>query len=221
MTLFTNIFIENLFNFSYPKNCTNWNQPSHEVEKTDFGKYLKEFSNGINELENAKKINIILNNNSTESEIKKQIEKYRQLKNERRENIIKSNNNYFFTLKPILNLSNENDEVWGSKRQYLSGFVLSEIFKKNNINLPPYMCCALNPTGGICGAGNTSLYKGTIDSPLIIHSCMHDASGYCYQYHNMGSGYNYLNSYFSLPTFSPRSGQISGILTSYYINFFK
>ena len=75
------------------------------------------------------------------------------------------------------------------------------------------MCCALNPTGGICGAGNSSLYQGTVNSSLIVHSCLHDASGYCKCYHGIGKGYNYLGTIFALPTKSPMSCQIMGILT--------
>ena len=97
---------------------------------------------------------------------------------------------------------------------------MSKIFKENNINLPPFMCCALNPTGGICGPGNLSLYNGKIDSPIIIHSCIHDTSGYCYIYHNIGNGYNYLNTYFALPKYFINSCQIMGILTCYYIKYF-
>ena len=111
---------------------------------------------------------------------------YRKLKYDRKRRIFESLNNcYFYQLSPIVTLSCDNNNR-GSKRQYLSGFIISEILKKDNIDLPIFMCCALNPTGGICGPGNNNLYTGDIDSGLIIHSCMHDASGYCYLYHGIG-----------------------------------
>ena len=98
-----------------------------------------------------------------------------------------------------------------SKRQYLYGYVCSYLLKSNDINIEPFMCIALNPTGGICGSGNQSLYRGKIQSPLIVHSCVHDASGYCYTYHKLGKGYNYLGTYFAFPTRFPMSCQLMGI----------
>lgn len=216
MSLFSIDFIKSMFQFKFPDLCSDWSECKLNHELNDFAKHLKEFSNGINELDNAKKIYKLLGEDISDNKVKQQVLLYNNLKQERKKTIIEYNNKYIFKLSPIVNLSSDNDEIWGSKRQYLSGYVMSEIFKNNNITLPPFMCCALNPTGGICGPGNLSMYKGNIDSSLIIHSCMHDASGYCYLYHNIGNGYNYLNSYIALPRYICNSGQLSGILTTYY-----
>ena len=41
--------------------------------------------------------------------------------------------NWFGKLSPVVHLSDDNDEVWGSKRQYLYGYICSYIMNSNNI----------------------------------------------------------------------------------------
>merc|ERR1712227_78677 len=159
-----------------------------------------------------KKINEMLGNQYNEERLRDMVSTYNELKSERK-NIVRtsSTTSFICPLTPVPNLSSDNDEVWGSKRQYLYGYVCSEILKsKKNVDIAPFLCTALNPTGGICGPGNQSLYKGSVTDPLIVHSCIHDASGYCYNYHKTGLGYNYLNTFFALPTSMPMSCQFMG-----------
>ncbi len=220
MTIFNNILIKSLYNYPFPSFCSDWKEPTFNIEKNVLGEYIKEISYGKNEFETSKKINENLKEKYTENELKEYIQTFHKLKDERRKNIVESQKKYIFKLSPVLNLSSDNDDIWGSKRQYLSGYITSLILKENGIILPPFLCCALNPTGGICGPGNNSFYNGNISSPMIIHACMHDASGYCYLYHGIGNGYNYLGTYFDFPTLSPLSGQYMGILRTLIIGLF-
>ena len=220
MFTFDNKFVNNLFKFKFPVLCTNWKEPTLNFDTNILGDCIKELSYGKDELENSIKISVYLNENYTEEELISYLDTFNKLKNERRKRIIESQNNFFNKLSPILYLSSDNKEVWGSKRQYLSGYIISLILNEDNIKLPPFMCCALNPTGGICGPGNNSIYTGNIYSPLIIHACMHDASGYCYLYHGIGNGYNYFGTYLDLPTKSSFSGQYMGVLRTHFVKFF-
>jgi hypothetical protein len=224
MSLFDIGFIKNLFTQNFPSCCSNWNNLDNNNTINDYGLLLKSFSNitnnSIEQMDCAKKINNILDTKYEDAKLENFVATFNNLKLNRKNTIKESNNSYFSwfnTLPPVPNLSNDNDEVWGSKRQYLYGQVCSEIMKKNNIDLPPFLCSALNPTGGICGAGNQSLYTGNASDPVIVHSCIHDASGYCYNYHKMGVGYNYLNTWFALPTFMPMSCQMMGIWTCWSV----
>lgn len=220
MSFFDSSFIKNLFSMNYPVCCSEWSDPNSNDTINDYGILLKRFvaitNDTAKQLKYAKKINDTTKTKYEDSKIEEMITTYNKLKTERKENIKKSQASSWFgygALTSVPTLSNDNDEVWGSKRQYLYGKVCSDIMKQNNIELSPFMCSALNPTGGICGAGNQSLYKGEISSPMIVHSCIHDASGYCYNYHNMGLGYNYLSTRFALPTYLPMSCQMMGIYT--------
>lgn len=226
-------YIKNLFNFKFPECCSEWNdlndlndlnKPNCSETINEYGSLLKSFTNISNNYEEqinyVVKINSILEIHLDISQIENHINTFNKLKKERKELIKQSSNSYFSwysKLTPVPTLSVDNDEVWGSKRQYLFGKVCSDLMKENNIDLPPFFCSALHPTGGICGAGNQNLYTGKVDDPITIHSCIHDASGYCYNYHKFGIGYNYLNSWFALPTYMPISCQMMGIWTCWSV----
>jgi hypothetical protein len=208
-------YIKNLFLLHYPKCCIDVNDNDNN-DLNEYGNLLKSFSllsnNRAQQIDYAKKIFNILNIFYDENEIIKYVDTYNNIKRERDELII---NNHLIccgsNLDQISQLSDDNNKMWGSKSQYLYGYICHDIFKTHEINLPIFMCSALNPTGGICGPGNMVLYNGDIKDPIMVHSCIHDASGYCYNYHRLGLGYNYLNTFFALPTKSPLSCQIMGI----------
>jgi len=210
----TSLFIQGLYRLEYPVCCSDWHTPIEREELGGYGILLKKFSLAVEEgkqLRHAFGLNEYLGNTYTEEEVEGSLRTYNRYREERKARIRDSQSNWFQKLGSVPGVSVDNDDVWGSKRQYLYGYVCSEIMRQNNTNMIPYMCSALNPTGGICGAGNKSLYSGTIDSPVIMHSCIHDASGYCYTYHELGRGYNYLGTYFALPSRYPMSCQMMGI----------
>ena len=120
---------------------------------------------------------------------------------------------WLFPLEPVPMLSHDNWSYWGSNSQMLAGHVCKMILDEAGIFLPEFMCIALNPTAGIPGPGNTRILSIEDGSALAVHSAIHDASGYCKLYHGVGSGYNYMNTWFDLPSTSPRVGQISGLLS--------
>ena len=122
MTIFNNIFIKNMFKFSYPGFCTEWNGPTKNSINTDFGNCIQNFTYGIDEFKNAKKIINYLNERYSDNDIENYIKTYHKLKRERKERIINSQSNFYFKLTPIVNLSSDNEDVWGSKRQYLCSF---------------------------------------------------------------------------------------------------
>lgn len=218
---FDDDYIKSLFIMEYPKCCSDWDGSDNEYEINEYGQLLKHFASISNNLdqqvEYVRKIIDIIEEKYDDDEIINHITNYNNIKKVRKERIKNNIQSGCFCcsdgLDPIPNLSHDNDEVWGSKRQYLYGYVCRDIFKDNNIHLPVFMCSTLNPTGGICGPGNNSLYQGTVNSHMIVHSCMHDASGYCYNYHKIGYGYNYLDTFWALSTSSPLSCQIMGIST--------
>ena len=183
------------------------------------GILLKKFSLVANDFDkqvkHASDIQTVLGNRVDNKRLLEQISTYNRLKNERKQLIQESQNSWFSKINGVQGVSVDNDEVWGSKRQYLYGRACQKILRENGIDLEVFMCIALNPTGGICGAGNQSLYRGTVTSPIIIHSCIHDASGYCYSYHKLGKGYNYIGTYFALPTRFAMSCQLMGIYYCY------
>jgi hypothetical protein len=221
MTMFTTDYIKRLFTFNFPTCCSDWNDPDGNDTINNYGSLLKSFVSVTNNIDeqmiHARKINHALNTNYNDFELCTMVDTYNQIKQRRKQAIkdavASSCCSWCNSLTSVPNLSADNDEVWGSKRQYMYGHICSDIMKQHNIVLSPFLCSALNPTGGICGPGNTSLYTGMVNDPMIVHSCMHDASGYCYNYHNIGLGYNYLNTWFALPTHMPMSCQIMGIWT--------
>ena len=110
---------------------------------------------------------------------------------------------------PVPNLNADNSIYWGSIRQLKCGYCIIQTLGKS---WDPSLGCLLNPTGGLVGAGNRTIYKGDHLDALVLHGIVHDAGGYCYNYHATSPGYNYLGTWFTLfPTKSPMSCQIRGI----------
>ena len=129
-----------------------------------------------------------------------------------RQNLI-NNSGFFYRLSKIETLDKENWNNWGSYKQFLSGkIIVDELNKIHNTNIHSIWGCLLNPTGGITGPGNRKLMVPQWNSGLSFHSCAHDAYGYLLNYHGIGPGFNYLNTYL---TFFPRwyhlSCQVFGI----------
>ena len=116
-------------------------------------------------------------------------------------------------LTDIPNLSSSKWNMWGSYKQFLFGkCVVDALNKYYDYDLHPVWGCLLNPTGGIVGSGNKELISFKWNNPISIHGCVHDASGYLYNYHGIGMGYNYLGTWKTLfPTSSPFSCQYAGI----------
>lgn len=123
----------------------------------------------------------------------------------------------------ISTLSFENQSFWGTRAQLLTAkCTIDGINKSLAYNLHSVWGALLNPTGGIVGPGNLKLFHSP-NSPIELHSCVHDASGYLYNTHDIGNGYNYLKHEKPkskkkwcccgtlIPTKSPISGQLNGI----------
>lgn len=131
---------------------------------------------------------------------------------ERRASILEDNG-----LK-VANLAKAKDGVWGSKRQYAFGMIVSKLLKKaqwTNEELDPIWGILLSPTGGIAGAANAEVVIESLANPIILHACVHDAFGYSYRYHNVGPGYNYLGTPFTLfPKNNPLSCQLAGMVAA-------
>ncbi len=115
--------------------------------------------------------------------------------------------------------------LWGSRRQLMCGkVVVDTLFSKGITKLDrplhPVFGALLNPTGGSVGAGDQDLTEyipgiHTADDPLVMHAIVHDAAGYCYNYHGVGPGYNYTGSWTPFPTSKPYSGQANGLSIMY------
>jgi hypothetical protein len=125
----------------------------------------------------------------------------------------KSNLLFINRLSSVPTLEEEHWNMWGSIKQFISGkCVIDSINVYYSYNLHPIWGCLLNPTGGIIGSGNHDLVCKDWNSYLSMHACVHDASGYLYNYHKIGDtiGYNYLQKSW-IPCWSPLSCQYSGI----------
>ena len=142
-----------------------------------------------------------------------QYECYLRILSLREERIDASQNNWWYKLSEVPNLKSSKWNFWGSIKQLHFGkCIVDAINIKHNYNLHPIFGSLLNPTGGIVGAGNDELISCHWDSFISLHGCVHDACGYLYNYHGIGPGYNYLDTYWTLfPKSSPLSCQISGI----------
>eukprot|EP00035_Acanthoeca_spectabilis_P001562 m.81088 g.81088 ORF g.81088 m.81088 type:complete len:539 (+) comp10970_c0_seq1:39-1655(+) len=121
----------------------------------------------------------------------------------------------------VQTLSEENIGVWGSRRQWMFGSTLAELMLRYNVcevELEPTLAVCFLPTGGIVGPGNTSLIRGDLQWATVTHAVVHDAFGYLGHCHNVGPGYNYLKTHFTLaPTTSPLSCQVAGIIKAWII----
>jgi hypothetical protein len=223
--MFDENYIKDLFNLKFPKYCSDWTDAIPN-DLNEYGNLLHKFDSKRNNLNDqhdiARMICLQLEEEYSDEQLTTYIKKFNEIKKQR-DLIIESDKGcLYYLLKNNINdiptLSEENKGGWGSKKQYLYGYICQYIFKKNNIDLPIFLCSLLNPTGGICGPGNFNIYNGSVNSPIIIHSAIHDAAGYCYNYHNIGPGYNYLGKWFELSTSSPLSGQVSGLEMCIKIN---
>merc|ERR1711881_223718 len=103
-----------------------------------------------------------------------------------------------------LELHPSNEGMWGSRRQWAYGEVVSRLLAHFGVTNPgndlhPVFAIMLNPAGGIAGYSNLSLLNGDMHTSVIVHAVVHDAYGYAGLFHNVGPGYNYLaiNSMFS------------------------
>lgn len=142
---------------------------------------------------------------------KKQYKEYLLLLTKRQEYITRHNhtkNIFQKKLKQIQGLDNENCNVWGSERQLKFGKIIVDTLESK---IDPVFGALLNPTGGIVGPGNKSLFSGCSNDPIVMHAILHDAGGYLYNYHKSGPGYNYLRTKLTIfPTRSSLSSQIYG-----------
>jgi len=150
-----------------------------------------------------------------------QYETYLRLLSLREERIDASQNNWWYKLSDVPNLKKSKWNFWGSIKQLQTGkCIIDTINKKNSYRLHPIWGSLLNPTGGIVGAGNNELISRHWDSYISLHGCVHDACGYLLNYHGIGCGYNYLDTYWTLfPKSSPMSCQVAGIwFWEHYLN---
>ena len=146
-----------------------------------------------------------------------QYENYLRLLSLREERIDASQNNWYYKLGDVPNLKKTKWNFWGSIKQLQSGkCIIDCINEEYDYNMHPIWGSLLNPTSGIVGAGNNELINRNWNSYISLHGCVHDACGYLINYHNIGCGYNYLETYWTFfPKTSPMSCQFYGL---YYWN---
>jgi hypothetical protein len=176
--------------------------------------YLR-FDYGEKEIENfLEKLHNILELDNLDN-FKKQYKKYLLLLSIRKDIIeVSQNNKYWMKLVDIPDLKKNQWNYWGSIKQLQYGKVVVDVLNEYyKYNLHPIWGCLLNPTGGIVGAGNNELINSKWNSYISLHGCVHDASGYLYQYHKIGkNGYNYLGTKWTLFfKSSPYCCQIAGL----------
>lgn len=130
-----------------------------------------------------------------------------------RADLIESKQGCWFKLSDVETLNKSKWNMWGSYKQFMFGkCVVDTLNKEHNYNLHPMWGCLLNPTGGIVGAGNQELISKCWNSYISMHACVHDSGGYLYNYHGLGPGYNYLNTWITFfPSSSPMACQFSGL----------
>lgn len=121
---------------------------------------------------------------------------------------------------PALNsLGFLNDGHWGSRRQLMFGKVVGD-----QLGIHPVFATFLNPSGGLIGPGDglpVSVLEhglsGAFDeNAWDYHGAAHDAYGYLRNHHDIGPGYQYIDSSLNgldiWGTDNPVSGQISGYI---------
>ena len=219
----TKEFIASVYDLVYPEGVLDWVEGETTLEGVEtareeigeLGVLLKKFTLAVDAAKQVRHARVLqqrLGTYNGEAKLETFLRTYRRLLEARRERVRASQRGWWWDrIGAVPNVSVDNDGVWGSKRQYMYGWVTSRFLEASGITLEPFLCMALNPTGGICGAGNGSLYRGSVESALIVHSCVHDASGYLYRYHGLGRGYNYLGTWFALPSGWAMSCQVMGI----------
>lgn len=108
----------------------------------------------------------------------------------------------------------DNPEMLEEKHRRFLGTTASLRYGKmvgDHFGINPVFGAMLNPTGGMVGPGNTQLYDGDPDDPIVKHGVAHDAAGYLKNYHDAGPGYDYLKQETHRDTTDPYVGQQSGI----------
>lgn len=139
---------------------------------------------------------------------------YLRLLADREEKIESSKSNFFSKLSEIPKLKKSRWNLWGSYRQFIFGKCVVDVLNQEyGCELHPIWGCLLSPTGGIIGYANMQLLERKWNSYISLHSCVHDAGGYLYNYHNFkNTSYNYLNTWMTLfPGRSPMSCQFAGL----------
>jgi len=112
-----------------------------------------------------------------------------------------------------LRLGECNISMWGSRRQYGYGQTVARLlyfYKATSVQLTPVFAMMMNPTGGIVGPANNSLWVGDVHDSIVCHAIVHDAFGYLYTFHKLGPGYNYLNTFVVQKSSSPLCCQFQG-----------
>jgi hypothetical protein len=108
---------------------------------------------------------------------------------------------------------------WGSRRQLMFGMVVGD-----HLGIHPVFATFLNPCGGLIGPGggalttylDTNLSGINSDNVWDYHGAAHDAYGYLYNNHDIGPGYQYIDS--EINNWDPNgtddslSGQVSGYI---------
>jgi len=206
-------YIKTLIN---PISIKGAHDSSYEL-RGDLGLYmkrLKDSEHGDEEVDIIlKQLHSTLELETSFADFKNQYGKYLLLLSNREDRIDASQNNWWYKLDDVPNLKSSKWNFWGSIKQLHCGKLISDsINEKYSYNLHPIWGSLLNPTGGIVGAGNNELINMRWNSFISLHGCVHDACGYLFNYHNIGCGYNYLNTYWTLfPKSSPMSCQFAGI----------
>lgn len=220
MTLLSNLDQRIEYFKSFINNNNYLPNGSHNSNKNirgNLGYYMKQLKESEH---NSEKVDELLTKIHSEMKLensledfKKEYEFYLRLLVNRQNKIEDSGFWGYFKLDEIDNLNKSNWNNWGSYRQFCYGkYTIDAINKYHKTNLHPIWGCLLNPTGGIIGSGNTKLLQSDWDSSISMHSCVHDAGGYLYKYHNIGPGYNYLNTKWTIfPTWYQMSCQVYGI----------
>lgn len=123
-----------------------------------------------------------------------------------------------------LKLTEANEDVWGSRRQWVCAKAIARLlytFNFTDVKLHPVFTMMLYPTGGIAGAGNECIYVGDLHEAIVLHATVHDAFGYMYNNHfkeGEGPGYNYTETFWTFRNkSSPMSCQLSGWYTAYKV----
>lgn len=137
-------------------------------------------------------------------QIKQEYETYLEKRTKVEDAIAHSNGK----LEPIDQLLPGQSDFMGSNWQLRYGKIVGDQF-----GIDPVFGAMLNPTGGMVGPGNKGLAPDAwyMPTPVAYHGAYHDATGYLFNYHKTGPGYNYMGSPIGLSTDNPLAGQGTGI----------
>jgi len=217
-----------------PEFCHAWDGPDAEStgkQESLFGSSLRKAYSALQSLalplpknfhqypeavKDLRKYIFLQNRQATTTEFVQIVQQYVDVV-QTREKSVKDDKKKFAEIAEF-DLTEKNEGVWGSFRQWAFGELISSLlthFKVTN-NLHPAFAAMLVPCGGIAGPGNMSFFTGSMHKSITIHGIVHDAFGYVGRFHNVGPGYNYIgsNSLLSrfLSNYNPLSCQIEGII---------